>query len=212
MRTEDPGTRRSLRCTRRPAGAGPAVLALALLLAAPGTLLAQGGEGAERGSVAAADTVLRFEPVRLPPLRVEVGRTARPGKMRGFDRRRRRHPAGVFVGRAEIERRDPRRTSDLLRGVAGVTPGRPPAGVGRPRVRMDRTPFRPGRRACRVRYFVDGVPMPGDGGFRVDDLAPGEVEAVEVYRGVSEVPPRFQRREDRCGTVVIWTRAPGGRR
>lgn len=187
-----------------------ACAALALVLA-PAALAGQASPDSA-GAVprpALADSVARPAPIPLPPLTVRADRSRGSGKLRGFERRRVRHPAGVFVGRAEIERRDPRRTSDLLRGVAGVTPGRAPAGVGRPRLRMDRTPVRPGRRPCRVRYFVDGIPLPKDGGFRVDDLPPEDVEAVEVYRGVSEVPPRFQRRGDRCGVVVIWTRAPG---
>lgn len=201
MHAIDPGRRR-----RRAAAA-----LAALLLASPVALAGQGppdsADGARRPAL--ADIVVPAAPVLLPPLRVEARSSDPPAKIRGFDRRRRRHPAGVFVGRAEIERRDPRRVSDLLRGVAGITPGRPPAGVGRPRVRMDRTPVVPGRRSCRVRFFVDGMPVPKRGGFRIDDLQPDDVEAIEVYRGVAEVPPRFQRREDSCGTVVIWTRAPG---
>lgn len=192
-----------------------AAAALAALFLAPPAVLA-GQEPTDSADRARrpplADSVIPAAPVVLPPLRVEARPSEPPAKIRGFERRRRRHPAGVFVDRAEIERRDPRRLSDLLRGVAGITPGRSPAGVGRPRVRMDRTPAVPGRRLCRVRFFVDGMPVPKRGGFRIDDLPPGDVEAIEVYRGVSEVPPRFQRREDRCGTVVIWTRPPGTER
>lgn len=199
-----------------------AALALAAALTGPGTLAAQGGGGGaetvDRSKGAApdrselADTVVAVDPVRLPPLTVEASRAGKAGKTRGFERRRRLHPAGVFVGRAEIERRDPRLLSNLLRGVAGVTPSRSAGEVGRQRIRMDRTLRRPAQRPCRVRYFVDGQPLPKDGGFRIDALDPDDVEGIEVYRGVSEVPLRFQRREDRCGVVVIWTRVAGGGR
>lgn len=182
------------------------------LLAGPASAAGQGtpGEGEATGRAGLGDTVPRVDPIRLPALTVRAPRPDRSGKMRGFDRRRRLHPAGIFVGRKEIERRDPRRVSDLLRGLGGVTPVRPGGGPGHPRVRMDRTPRLPGRRACRVRFYLDGQPLPKDGGFRIDALAPEEVEGIEIYRGISEAPPKFQRRSDRCGVVVIWTRDPSG--
>lgn len=194
----------------RLAAAAPAtLLPCALLLAVPAALSGQAPADSS-DPAALADTVAPVDPIPLPPLSVRASRGARSPKTRGFERRRRRHPAGVFVGREEIERRDPRRLSDLIRGVAGVTPVRPPGAGGRPRMRMNRTQTLPGRRPCRVRYFVDGLPLPKRSAWRIDDFAPEDVEGIEIYRGVSEVPPRFQRRDDRCGVVVIWTRAPGG--
>ena len=32
------------------------------------------------------------------------------------------------------------------------------------------------------------------------------IEAVEVFRGVSEMPPEFSAPDIRCGAVAIWTR------
>lgn len=211
----------SSRVARTAATLAPGAAAAAAVLLGGSLPLAGQGTDAPSDSARPATVeagmapVPAVRPVRLPELEVEARRPpARRGKMRGFDRRSRRHSTGVFVGRAEIERRDPRDVSDLLRGLVGVTPTARPGGVGLRRIRMDRTMEVPGEAPCRVRFFVDGVPMPKSGAFRVDALSPEDLEAVEIYRGVSQVPPRFRRRGDRCGTVVVWTRDPasGGRR
>lgn len=181
----------------------PPLLLAGIALAAPGPSVAQ-------EPAVDADTVERIDPVPLPPLRVEAAPTAPRGKMRGFHRRRRRHPGGVFIDRRQIERRNPRRLSDLVHAVAGLAPGPRPGGVEPPALGNRRASPVPGRRPCRVRYFVDGAPYPPGTGFRIDLLAPDDVEAIEIYRGASGVPARFDRRRDRCGVVVIWTRDPGG--
>lgn len=221
-----PGAGRRVRCRGTPpprAARGSVSVAPAVALPLAGALLLAGATfvcpasaqqpeepGDTAGRVPAADTVPAVRPYRLPGLEVEARRGRRPGKMVGFHRRRRHHPAGIFVVREEIERRDPRQVSDLLRGIAGVTPTRRPAGTADRRIRMDRTARLPGRPGCRVRFFVDGAPLPKDGAFRVDGIPPEDVQGIEVYRGVSEVPSRFRRQGDRCGVVVVWTREPRG--
>jgi hypothetical protein len=40
----------------------------------------------------------------------------------------------------------------------------------------------------------------------IDDIVHvGAIEAMEVYRGPSQTPPRFAGGEMGCGVVVIWT-------
>lgn len=41
----------------------------------------------------------------------------------------------------------------------------------------------------------------------LDAVRPGEIEAVEVFRGVSQIPAEFL--DDSCAAVVIWTREGG---
>jgi hypothetical protein len=64
---------------------------------------------------------------------------------------------------------------------------------------------------CQVGWFVDGhrVDLPG----RSDPLTDGlgslqldVVDGVEIFRGVSEMPPEFSAPDLRCGAVAIWTR------
>lgn len=64
---------------------------------------------------------------------------------------------------------------------------------------------------CHVGWFVDGhrMDMPG----RTDPLTDGlasltldAVEAVEVFRGLSETPAQFADPDLRCGVVAVWMR------
>lgn len=186
---------------------GPAAVAL---LGAPTGLAGQVPAPSPDSSRPAPASLRDTVPVRavvLPDLRVRVEPEVRRGKLRGFDRRRRRHPAGRFIGRREIEERDPRRLTDLLVGVPGLRMDRPAA--GRRSVRAGRRARPPGRPSCRVRYFVDGVHLPEASRFALDELAPEDVAGIEIYRGPSEVPTRFSRRRDACGVIVVWTRDPG---
>lgn len=135
--------------------------------------------------------------VRLADIRVEVEASERLGVMADFERRRKKG-IGHFFGREEIEERDPRYTSDLLRHVPGVRVG----------------PYRPegteiimGRDAamkCAPVIFLDGLYMKG---LRIDDIPATTLGAVEVYRGASEVPVQFaQMAPTACGAILIWTR------
>jgi len=151
---------------------------------------------------------LRLETRLVPQPAIEVRVTrdgSRRGKLAGFYRRRARG-LGWFLDRKEIESRRAREVSDLLRSVPGVrvTPG--PGSTGN--VAMSRSAALLAHRGCRIGYFVDGIRIPAADAFRLDELSPMDIEAIEVYRGVSEVPAIFLRKGDECGVVVVWTRDP----
>jgi len=64
---------------------------------------------------------------------------------------------------------------------------------------------------CHVGWFVDGhrMDLPG----RTDPLTDGlasmsldAIEAVEVFRGLSETPAQFADPDLRCGVVAVWSR------
>lgn len=64
---------------------------------------------------------------------------------------------------------------------------------------------------CHVGWFVDGhrMDMPGRSDPLTDGLAGlplDGVEAVEVFRGLSETPAQFADPDLRCGVVAVWTR------
>jgi hypothetical protein len=161
------------------------------------------------------DVEMRLNPriVLLAPLEV-VGRSVDASPFLDNFRERVRQGRGVFITRAEIERRGPMYVTDLLRDVPGVHLAS--AGSGnRPVVQMARA----AGQACPTRIFIDGLllnpTMMTSGGprsdvFRIDDIvAPGSVEGIEVYRGSSTVPPEFLTSDVQCGVIAIWTRRGG---
>jgi len=55
-----------------------------------------------------------------------------------------------------------------------------------------------------VGVYVDGFKVLGDPGEALSMINPADVEAIEVYRGVSELPAEFM--SDDCAAIVIWTK------
>jgi hypothetical protein len=53
--------------------------------------------------------------------------------------------------------------------------------------------------------FVHGLPYSG----MLDDFNADDIEALEVYVGISEIPPEFDKNgRGICGAIVVWTRDP----
>ena len=160
----------------------------------------------EAGAITRLDLRVATRLVPVPSLDVEVAREAgTSGKLAGFYRRRARG-IGWFLDREAIARRAPREVSDLLRSLPGLSVSGGPGSTGDPR--MDRSAAFLAHRSCRIGYFVDGVRIPAENAFRLDELSPQDLEAVEVYRGISEVPAVFVRVGEECGVVAVWTRDP----
>lgn len=120
---------------------------------------------------------------------------------------RRQQGRGYFVTRGEFEQRVPTRMTDLLVNVPGVMrrPVTDEEGVTRYLLVMRGVATVMGN-VCPVQVYVDGVQF--ELGHEDIDLAilPGEVEALEVYVGASQVPQRYAGRNAACGLIMIWTR------
>ena len=117
-----------------------------------------------------------------------------------FERRRGSSP-GAFFTRADIERKGARIGSDVVRNVPGIrlVPVRGGAGY---KVTMNRGA---GGRTCYPQMFYHNTPYSGD----LDDFIAEDIEAVEVYVGVSEIPPELDKGgKGICGAIVVWTRDP----
>ena len=129
--------------------------------------------------------------VELPAVKVETPVSV---YMRGFYERRKQRGTGHFVDRAEIEKRRPAYTSDLLRTVPGMSVRMSPRLGAIVRVR-----------GCRPAIFVDGVQAVGA---ELDDVTrPGDIDGMEVYSSWAAIPPQFNDRQGgRCGAIIIWTR------
>lgn len=134
------------------------------------------------------------EAVELEPVVVSSVRSSFLENV-GFYQRAQRDQ-GVFFDRAEIELRNPLRTSDMVRRVGGVTV-RELGGVSAPVVTM--------RGGCLSDLVLDGHNL-GRGEPPDHYVSPGDIEAMEVHRGMT-VPQEYS--QNTCGAVMIWTRDPG---
>ena len=145
--------------------------------------------------------------ILLAPLEV-LARSERDAHpvLSGFQHRLDRG-TGVYITRDQIERRRPMYVTDLLRDIPGVHLTSSGTGARRT-IAMNRGT----RQSCPVQLFVDGVlvTVPGSaepGGPRIDEYAdPLSLEGIEVYHGLSTVPPEFLTPDAECGVVVLWTR------
>lgn len=130
----------------------------------------------------------------LPRLAVEAPAPPAP-RYADFERRR-LTGRGQYLVRDDIVQAGYASLQDAMRTLRGVNLDCG-GGLGCS-IRMARAPLR-----CTPDYVVDE---------RVDNhfgpaTAIGDIEAIEVYTGPSEVPGEFSGRTAGCGVIVIWTRA-----
>lgn len=117
----------------------------------------------------------------------------------GFEMRKSRG-FGTFITREQIEKKNPRVTTDLFRTVSGVK-----------LLRENGTPTVVSARLgtmsyCPVRYYIDGQSYPLYGQSIDTMIQVADIGAIEIYPGGATVPPQFGGRESACGVVAIWTR------
>lgn len=153
------------------------------------------------GDTTEAEVKMTAAPQPLSAVRVEE-QPERRRDLDGFENRR-RLGVGHFITREEIEKRDPHLLSDIVRTIPGTM--FVPAGLGRSVLRFTRAQK---MRDCPPQYYVDGVLLTG---YNLDDMPVNDVEAIELYSGLSGLPAQFAKLRStiNCGTVVIWTRIPG---
>lgn len=161
----------------------------------------------ERPATLEVDLLLSESRLELAPLtvtaRVEPQRSRNLAATGFYERER--EGGGRFIRREEVDRRRAPSTSDLIRGFLGsdLFIGHTP-GTNDP---IPRVQLRSQRQVtCTPRAFLDGVELAG--GLRSLDSAilPQHVEAIEIYRGPSELPVRFAGAAAGCGAVVVWSR------
>jgi hypothetical protein len=161
------------------------------------------------GETLHVNVVLASAPIPLKAVEVEVEGARILPAMRAFEQRR-AHGNGHFFTRQEIARIQPRVITDVLRRVPGVQIQPVNGAFGsNDMVRMDRTTGVMGGRPCPVLFYVNGTPFPVTGDFSINQyVVPEDVIAIEVYAGMSQIPPEFQASllNARCGVIAIWTR------
>lgn len=150
------------------------------------------------GQIAEGKVALERHTYLLPEVTV-VGQAApgaaAPARLQGFYRRR-TLPVGTFLDRKAIEQRRPFYVADLFDMIPGVRVRRDPNQAGQVVVEFQRCPD--------VALFIDGGRIGGDIGSGLALVDPGDVEAIEVYKGAAQVPPEFG--VNTCGAIAVWTR------
>jgi Carboxypeptidase regulatory-like domain/TonB-dependent Receptor Plug Domain len=153
---------------------------------------------------------IRLSPdaVEIPGLLVQGERRVPSLGANGFYDRKQRG-FGHFIEVKRLRRLQAIRPSELVRNLPGVV-------TRNGEVRSTRGVFRPdGQENCVLQVVVDGVYR----GANLDDiLTVEEIEAIEVYTGFSNVPPKWQGlaglgylditggTTPTCGVVLVWTR------
>jgi hypothetical protein len=104
---------------------------------------------------------------------------------------------GFYFNRRQIDSIRVSQMSDLMRRIPGIRMMSDRS--GRPQLRMSRSGN------CPPDFWIDGQRAPY---LNVDDVPLWDVEALEVYRGPTGLPPEYNVRfgNPGCGAVIIWTR------
>lgn len=150
------------------------------------------------------DTTRR--PTPMPP--VAVTDSAVPTRFDGFEARLKRGRAGgQFITRAEIEKRNPLVTSELLRRMQGfriVDSAGTPVPVSTRGPKPTLTNRNNNMRACVMLVGLNGNVSSG---MTLNSVPPRDIHGIEVHTG-STMPSEFSgaRPDTYCGVVMIWTR------
>jgi Carboxypeptidase regulatory-like domain/TonB-dependent Receptor Plug Domain len=131
----------------------------------------------------------------------------------GFESRR-ASGAGLHYDRDQLTRHGEETLGQFLQLVPGLTVP-DPSGVSS--VQMSRNAYAPqvsfqgSMVPCHVGWFLDGqrIDLPGQSDPLTDGLGSlriDVIEAVEVFRGVSEMPAQFAAPDLRCGAIAVWMR------
>ena len=140
--------------------------------------------------------------VAIEPLRV-TARVEPPHRrnltMNGFYDRE-RQGIGRYMRREDIERYPTQNLAQLLSRVPGTA-------IQYIRTKQYIYFMRNG--GCRPQVYLDNVRMVVDNTMDINAIVtPGQIEAVEMYRGAAEIPVQYNNsRGAVCGVVLIWTRS-----
>lgn len=150
---------------------------------------------------------LAVNTVLLAPLEIVALKPVRTSPVLEAMEHRRSRGLAVHISREQIKQRQPVNISDMLLEVPGVYADRRGSGVSGRKLYMARALPGSGGGPCPVQVFVDGLRATRDADALIDDLVePFDVEAIEVFRGLSSIPAEFLTADARCGVIAIWTR------
>lgn len=161
------------------------------------------GESVETAGIGTTRVIFELTPevVRLDSV-VVTERPSTRGIGMGFEafEERRRTRSGIFIDSVDMRRSESLDFRAVLRR-SGVQLDRRTGTrvVGRGAIRNFRQPSND----CLLAVYLDGLRMQQ---FDLRDLHPGMLRAVEVYPSVAQTPPQYDRLDQDCGVMLIWTR------
>jgi hypothetical protein len=153
--------------------------------------------------------------VAIEPLRVTA--RVQPPRRRSLEINgfydRERQGIGKYVRREDIENRSNQNLAHVLSRVQGtaILYAGPREYIYFPRNGVPT--LSSGRRGaprnnCLPRLFLDGVRVTYDAMNDINAIVnPEQIEALEVFRGASEIPVQYNDNNSQCGVILIWTRA-----
>ena len=165
------------------------------------------------GGLRSVEIRMRRVAVLLDSVRIVESGTLKPARyantMKFDDFYERKHSAigGTFLTREDLERAGRADLPDLIRRIPGVRVEK--NRLGNTTLRFERC-VAPGfvtrgeeQRSAVVQVFVNGVKVQ-DAFATIDAMKTDDVEAIEVYQGVSQLPSVA--RGDGCAAIFLWTR------
>lgn len=161
-----------------------------------------GGRGQE------LEVFVSREPIEISPIMVTVRPRSWFSDRVGLEDRIAKG-FGYFVLREDIELRQPNNLGDVMYGVPGVTVRRSGGGVSARYTVQLRGAANMQNELCAPMVWMDGIKIGADFDIFSSTVA-FDIEAVEIYRGASEIPGEFSGGDARCGVIVVWTRRGSG--
>ena len=141
------------------------------------------------------------QPIKVAGVSATVERRDPYLDLTGFYQRK-RSEIGTFVDRAQLERRNPARVSDMFQAMPSVRLVCNPSGT---RCAVVTRRFVSTRMTnCPLALYLDGIRMRG---VTIDDLIPvNDLLGMEVYAGAARVPAQYGGPSSACGVILLWTR------
>lgn len=171
------------------------------------------------GETVRANTTMVRSEVILAPIEV-IGEVARPrGNMLDAFEERRAMGFGEFMDSELLRRSEHLRLTDLIRRHSRIELRYvcfDPLGESPDRCRDEKgwVAYNQGRistagQLCLMHVMLDGHLITRQGPVDLRTFLPvNELEAVEIYRSMAQVPVQFADPDTRCGIIVAWTRRP----
>ena len=117
---------------------------------------------------------------------------------------------GLQYGRADLDKSSATTVGQFLLAVPGASIRDPSRASSLQMRRGSSTLPSNAALACHVGWFIEGnrVDRPGANAMTegLSDIRLDDVEAIEVFRGLSEMPPEFAAPDLRCGAIALWMR------